>query len=301
MVNQRRRSILVGDNPFHGVSHVSRGRALQRDGEIANTAFAAELVMTAVRNGATGFTFTVSDTTLAMVERIGGEGVEIEYYPLVPNIAEMIRTAGRTGGIPGLAREMGKRVVSGMRATVPLNLLRGIILNDPESLFNSYLTYEYMRLERAMRKGAGGWPKSVLLHEVVTDIALALDMEWLFRTHIALMQKLGPKPGFETRNLPYLAAQFRKWKIDPEGIVIEAPFNAVGFQMCPSREDCERALRYLQKAEVVAFSIMAGGYLKPPQALDYISTLNGLSGIAVGVSSEKQAVSTFSLARRSLG
>jgi len=298
-MNQSNKLILVGDNPFHGVSHISRERALQRASNIGNASFAAELVMTSIKNGATGFTFTVSNTTLAILDQIGSEKIEnIGYYPLVPNVAELVRMAGSTGGIPGLAKEMAKRVISGMHVRVPLNLVKGIILNDPGSLFKSYITYEYLRLERVMRKGDGGCLRSILLHEIVTDMALALDMEWLFRAHIALMNELGPKPGFETRNLPYLVRQFRKWQIDPGGMVIEAPFNAAGFQMCPSKEDCEKALEYVQKAEVIAFSILAAGYLKLPEAFTYVSTLKGLSGIALGVSNEKQAVSTFSLATR---
>lgn len=298
-MNQSTKLILVGDNPFHGVSHISRERALQRAGNIGNASFAAELVMTSIKNGATGFTFTVSDTTLAILGQIGNEKIEnIAYYPLVPNVTELVRMAGSTGGIPGLAREMARRVVSSMNVRILPNLVKGFILNDPGALFKSYLTYEYLRLERVIGKGAGGCLKSVLLHEIVTDMALALDMEWLFRAHIGLMNELGLKAGFETRNLPYLVSQFIKWQIDPGGMVIEAPFNAAGFQMCPSKGDCEKALEYVQKAEVIAFSILAGGYLKLPEAFTYVSTLKGLSGIALGVSSEKQAVSTFSLAKR---
>jgi hypothetical protein len=107
------------------------------------------------------------------------------------------------------------------------------------------------------------------------------------------MNDLGLKPGFETRNLMYLVKRFQKWQIDTDGLVIEAPFNAVGFQMCPSRADCEEALRYASRAEVIAFTVLAGGYLKLPEALEYISTLKGLSGVAIGVSSESQARETF--------
>ena len=61
--------ILVGDNPFHGVSHVSRERSLLRDGNILNAKHDAKLVLTSVNNGANGFTFTVSEKTLAGFKR----------------------------------------------------------------------------------------------------------------------------------------------------------------------------------------------------------------------------------------
>jgi hypothetical protein len=40
-------------------------------------------------------------------------------------------------------------------------------------------------------------------------------------------------------------------------------------------------------------SIMAGGYSKLDEAVNYISSLPKLSGVAVGVSSEEQARDTF--------
>jgi hypothetical protein len=299
-MNQTLRTILVGDNPFHGVSHVSRERSLQREGNINNARFAAELVMTACDNGATGFTFTVSETTLDILSEIGRSQLRnnIDYYPLVPNVTELIRTEGSAGGIPGLAKAMARKLASRFNGRLSLNLAKGVILNDPGSLFKSYIIYEYLRLKSIIGKGKDSGLKSILLHEVVTDMALALDMEWLFKAHIGLMTDLGLKPGFETRNLMYLVKRFQRWQIDTGGLVIEAPFNAAGFQMCPSRADCEEALRYASGAEVIAFSVLAAGYLKLPEALDYIGTLKGLSGMAIGVSSRKQAVATFSLARQ---
>jgi hypothetical protein len=295
------RKILVGDNPFQGVSHLSRERVLQRPGNINDVSFAAGLVMTSIASGATGFTFTVNETTLAIVDEISRHKSDsVEYYPLVPDVAEMVRVAGSAGGIPGLARKMAVEMVTSMDGRLLLNLVRGALINDPGSLLRSYLLYEYHRLRHAIGKGSAGDLKTILLHEIITDMAIALDMAWLFRAHIRLMAELGIRPGFETRNLPYLAKQLEKWQLDTSRMVIEAPFNASGFQMCPSRADCEAALEAVPQAEVIAFSVLAAGYLKPPEAFDYVSGLKGLSGVAVGVSSEEQAAATFSLARRVL-
>jgi hypothetical protein len=45
-------------------------------------------------------------------------------------------------------------------------------------------------------------------------------------------------------------------------------------------------------------SILAAGYLKPIQAIDYIANLEGISGLVVGVSAENQAIETFNLLRK---
>jgi hypothetical protein len=291
--------ILVGDNPFHGVSHVSRERSLLRAGNILDAKHAAELVATSVNNGANGFTFTVSDTTLSILREInsGKLSNKIALYPLIPNVNEFVRTAGSAGGIPGLAKDIAKKMSAVMDFQLLGNGIRGAICNDPKSLLKAYLKYEYLRLQNTIKKGQNLSLASILLHEVVTDMALALDMEWLFKAQIELMTKLRLQPGFETRNLPYFVKQFNKWQIDFNGVVIEAPLNPIGFQMCPSKTDCEIALNNATGSEIIAFSILAAGYVKLPQALDYINGFTGINGVAIGVSNEKQAVETFSMTK----
>jgi hypothetical protein len=81
--------------------------------------------------------------------------------------------------------------------------------------------------------------------------------------------------------------------LEVEGAVVATPFNRVGFQMNPSREECEKTLRDLKKAVVVAISMLAAGYLRLPEAVDYITALPNLRGVAVGVSKEKHVRETF--------
>jgi hypothetical protein len=137
--------------------------------------------------------------------------------------------------------------------------------------------------------------KSVLLHEIITDMALALNLDWIFKTHIEFMLKKGIKPGFETRNFAFLVNKFKNWNIDFKNVVIATPFNAVGFQMNPSREECEKALVDVRAPSIIAMSILAAGYLKPLEAVNYIKTLPNLKGVVVGVSKENHARETFKL------
>lgn len=296
------RLILVGDNPFHGVSHLSRERFSLRSKDVLNAKYASELVVTSANNGANGFTFTVSETTLAILEEIGKSSLpgKLQLYPLIPNVNNLVRTAGATGGLPGLARDIASRMATVMDIQLLENGMGGIIRNDPKMLLKAYLKYEYLGLRNVIKKAENLHLSSIILHEIVTDMALALNMQWVFRAHIELMRKLKLKPGFETRNLPYLVKRFQYWQIGFDSIVIEAPFNAAGFQMCPSQADCEDAIKSVQGSELIAFSILAAGYLKLPQALDYIHGLSGVSGVAIGVSSEKQAAETFPLAKNIL-
>jgi hypothetical protein len=292
--------LLVGDNPFHGISHLSQERAVSRGNDLAQPGYAAGLVRKSVDNGADGFMFTVSESTLSIIRLLsrGKESHKLLLYAIVPYAYEFTRLAVRAGGVPGLALQMAREIAFSGNWKAVVNGLKGVAGTDPASILKSYLLYETFRLRSAAGKKAT--LASIMLHELVTDMALALNMEWLVRAHIKLMLDLSIKPGFETRNFAYLVKKFEDWGIDCRQVVIAAPFNAVGFQMCPSRDECEEALARIPGTEVIAFSILAAGYLKLPEAIAYIANLPNLSGLAVGVSKENHARETFRLLRERL-
>jgi len=201
-------------------------------------------------------------------------------------------------GIPGLAKKFAKEIAfSGNVRAVAMGL-KGFLKTDPVSLMKTYLSYEISRIKISAGKQAN--PQSILLHEVITDMALALDLDWLFKSYVDFMSKLRVTPGFNTSNFAYLVKKFREWRIDLHNITIAAPFNKVGFQMNPSRKECEKALADILEPTVVAISILAAGYLSPPEAIDYIASLPNMKGVAVGVSKEKHARETFRLLKEKM-
>ena len=157
---------------------------------------------------------------------------------------------------------------------------------DPAALLKTYLSYEISRIKSAAGKQAN--IESVMLHEVITDMSLALNLDWLIRSFVDFMQKQDIKPGFNTRNFAYLVKKLDEWDISSRDVVIAAPFNKVGFQMDPSKTECEKALASLDGPNVIAISILAAGYLKPPEAIDYIKSLPNILGVATGVSKQQR-------------
>ncbi|MGA2158529.1 MAG: hypothetical protein ABSG90_04860 [Dehalococcoidia bacterium] len=292
--------ILVGDNPFHGISHLAQDRIKLRGNDVVNPDYAAKLVITSLENGADGFTFSVSETTLAILRRINETKSDnnLMLYAIVPYAYEYVRLATSVGGVPGLGIELAKQVMRSRNSKSFAYGLKGLATVNPPDLMKAYLVYEIYKIKTA----AGPKTKlvSLLLHETVTDMALALNLDWVFKTHIEFMRDLGIKPGFETRNFPYLVKQFEKWGIGFPGTVIEASFNPLAFQMCPSREECEKALVKASSAEIIAFSILAAGRVKLPEAIDYIASLPELKGVAVGVSKISHCGETFGLLKEKL-
>ena len=299
-MSNEKKILLVGDNPFQGISHLSQERARVRGNAITHAEYAANLVMTSLENGANGFMFSVSEVTLSILEiiRETGGSKSLSLYALAPYAYEYVRLATQVGGISGLAKKFAKQVaVSGNVRAIAMGL-KGVVRMDPVALLKTYLIYEISRIKSSAGKQAN--LGSVLLHEIITDMALALNLDWLFKSYVDFMLQLGIKPGFETRNLAYLVNKFGDWGIDFSDIIIATPFNKVGFQMNPSRTECEKALANLPEPNIIAISILAAGYLKPPEAISYIASLPNLKGIVVGVSKERHAHETFKLLKERL-
>jgi hypothetical protein len=261
---------------------------------------AAGLVATAVANGANGFLFSVSDTTLGILRVLRERGMigNLALYPIVPYAYEYVRLATQVGGMPGLARVFASRLVASGKLGAIAGSFRGVLRANPASLLRAYLTYELSRMKAAAGKAAG--VQSILLHEVVVDVALALQLEWLFREYLGFVRKRGLSPGFNTCNFAFLVNQLREWQISLDDVVIAAPFNKIGFQMNPSKQACEESLHSLPAPGLVAISVLAAGYLKLPEAVGYLASLPNVRGAAVGVSSPAHAEGTFRLLKKSL-
>jgi hypothetical protein len=287
--------LLVGDNPFHGISHLSQERSRVRGDTPTNPEYAARLIGLSVENGADGFMFSVSDTTLSILDILqkNGDDDGLRLYAIVPYAYEYVRLASALGGVPGLAKKLVREIVFSGNFGAVASGLNGVIKSDLASLFKTYLVYEVSRVKRS----AGGKAelKSVLLHQLITDLCLGLGLDWVFKFYTEFLLKKGITPGFNTGNFALLVEKLNEWDINLEDVVVAAPFNKVGFQMVPSKEECEKALAGLPKPIVLAISILAAGYLKPEEAVDYIAGLPNIKGVAVGVSKEKHATETFKL------
>lgn len=282
----KQKILLIGDNPFHGVSHLSQDRVRGRRQDISSPEYCARLVRQAMKNGADGFMFSISETTLSILRVLNRTGKTPRLYAIAPAASDYVRLASRLG-TPGLAVYLAKQILTSGNFRAIAYGFKGVAGQDPISLLKAYIFYELYRIKAATTPYM--LPYCFMLHEIVTEMALALNLKWLFRSYIDFMLCLKIKPGFETRNLPYLLDKFIQWGTDLDKIALVAPFNAAGFQMSPSSAECERALEKIPKTETIAMSILASGYLQLKEATQYINSLPQLSGVVVGISKERHA------------
>jgi len=301
-MNEHSMNLLVGDNPFHGISHLSQERVRARSIDLNqdNVENAAGLVKLSMKNGANGFMFSVDEVTLSVLRVLAKDNLleNMGLYAIVPYAYQYVRQSTQAGGVSGLAKNLAKEIAFSSNIKVVLPNIRGLIQFNPSSFLKIYVAYEMNRIKKVIKEQTS--LKSILLHEVLTDMALALNLKQLFKNYIKFVEKSHVRPGFETRNFAYLVNKFSEWGIDFSKITITASFNKIGFQMVPSKIECENALNNVYGSEVIAMSILAAGYISPLEAVAYVNQLEKVSGVVVGVSKERQAIETFSLLRQNL-
>lgn len=292
--------MLIGDNAFIGVSHLSQERARARTDNL-NVESIVEVICGALSCGATGYTFSTHPTNSQILEALGASGKtpsQFDLYPVVPYAEGYVRLANEKG-MGGLINEILSRLSIGDKAKLLLEGGFSAMKLDPLGMLMTYLDAELKGY--VSMKPKSGALQSVLLHEVPTDLCLGLQETRLlsqFAQHVR--ENYHVKPGFVTYNLARFVTLFEQAGLSLKDVVIMTPFNSRGYQMSPSRDTCEATLSNLGEGHVIAMSIMAGGYLRLDEAIDYVRTLPNLSGIAVGVSSKEHAHDAFTRLRTTM-
>ena len=178
------------------------------------------------------------------------------------------------------------------KARAVVNGSISVLAADPAKALNLYLETELALFSKSLPKNAE--VQTIFLHELVTELIVSFKLSKLARNYIGFIRgSLGIAPGFVTRNF----SRFVEFAVDAElpldEIVILAPFNKMGFQMNPSRSDCELKLKEFRGIDVIAMSVLAAGYSDLDEAIDYLLNLGTRVSCVVGVSTEKQADETF--------
>jgi hypothetical protein len=287
--------LLIGDNAFIGVSHLSHARAREKLGQL-NPKAIVEVVARAVSSGATGFTFTVHPTNFEILKALNEAGIlgkSFELLPVLPYAAGYVRTVNETG-MMGLANEVMSRLSALDKAKALLRSGASAVTLDTIRMLGAYVDIELAGIGSLHRANL----TTVLLHEVVTDLGLSFQSKGLFDFYIRhVRDKYHATPGFVTRNFTRFVKFFEDSGVSLSDITVMTPMNRIGFQMNPSKEACEECLSRLPKCDVVAMSILAGGYLGLEEAIEYLRGLANLTGVVVGVSSKEHSQETFARLR----
>lgn len=271
--------LVLGHNQFFGVNHLSSARGAATEQYFSRIDNVIEVIRHAYHAGVTGLMLSTHERARDIAEALRkdkelSEGLHL--HILLPYMAKYVRMANENGPIAMLEQTL-KQASWAERFSIGLKTGLGVVRKDLLSIIESL-----MRIELLPFKGLQ--VKSVFLHNALTDMIAALRAEEVvhcFMKNIEQDQKACP--AFCTLSsgilMRYLA------EIGVANPLIMAPFNPSGFQMNPSRQECEQVLAD-KPCRLIAMSVLAAGHVKPNAAIAYLNTLPRLSSVVFGASSK---------------
>jgi len=277
--------LLLGDNSFIGVSHLSqeRARAEVKEATIENKTMVIEA---AVEGGATGFTFSTHESNLELLTYMSTHKRDVlnklNYYILVPYAQSYVRKAN-VEGTPSLISSILKGMTR-IRKSAILDVIAALITLKPERFAELFIETELNPYLKILPKEN---VKAVLLHEILTELIVAHN---LFDVAIHLGGEIEKKFravgfGLESRNFGYLCDFLLRLEYYPKFLM--TPMNSLGYQMAPNRETVEKAIKGLnRKSKVIAINVLASGALSLDESIRYVKKYED-SLYAVSSSSSK--------------
>jgi len=281
-------TLYLGDNPFFGVNHLSQEFARKKADKSQDFENIKQVMNFSLSMGIKKMVVSTHPELKDLMDYLKKSSNLInnfEFYPILPYIQGYVTKVSELGMTKTIQDIIGSLSLKHKIRILTKGSL-GAIRKDFDSLFKVLLDLELVRLGKCKIK-------TVFLHDVITDLALGLEMKNVFEIfHDYIKKSYSVECGLVTKNFPLLVSKLNEWNLEFPKIMTS--FNNVGFQMNPSREKCEHALSEYQ-GEIIAMSILAGGFLQVKDAYQYLSKLQKISNVVIGVSSIEHAKKTFEI------
>ena len=281
---------MLGDNPFFGVDHLSHERGRHRESRYQTFEGAVKVIETAHQYGMKEMVVGTRPRLPELIECIRKNSNivdKIQFNPILPYAQDYILKVSEKGLMGAL-----KEILGGTGIQNKIKIFTkggfGFLKKDLDELLQVLIDIELTKLKDVKIK-------TVYLHPVITDLALALNLKGIFETindHLHSSYKVNV--GLSTKNFPWLVSKLEEWNMNVEDIMTS--FNKAGYLMNPSREKCEKTLASYDGG-VTAMNIFAGGYMGLDDTFKYIVSLPKIRKVVVGASTVEHARQTFELFR----
>jgi hypothetical protein len=278
--------IILGDNQFFGISHMSEDKGIDRAIKFQDIHAIMDILDAAYECGIHAFTFSTHDRVQKICDHFRAfpeKYADLRLYPALPyahKYANLVNEKGIVGAIMDV-------VVSNNTASQIAGMMaRGgavVLKQNPTEIMKLLIDAE-MKMFRGLNV------QVVFLQNIVTDLFLGLGWKDVFKDFVAYIeQKYEAQAGFITLNMPRLVDFLLDCDIK-EPIVCSA-INKLGFQMNPDIASYEETLRngHLQ---AMAMSIMAAGAVPPKEAIEYVSRFKNIKSILFGASVKAHLIQT---------
>lgn len=277
--------IILGDNQFFGINHMSEELARQQSIRFQTDNAIIAVLDAAYAEGIKAFMCTTHSriATICTHVRSSPERYrDFVFYPCMPyahKYADAVTQYGMLGALKHFTPH-GNALSSAIHGGI------AVARTDLETLIKMLIDTEMAMFE-------GVQTPVVFLQNVMTDLLLGLRYNEAFRVfqdHIN--NKYNAEAGFITMNMPRLLSV-----LDAMGItkpIICSNINKIGFRMTGGKEKYEELIEK-SAFRPIAMSIFASGSIGPREAIEYVTGLDGIEGFVFGASSGKNIHDTVQL------
>jgi len=262
--------VILGDNPFFGVSHYSPEKSSNYIADANRFSNASDVIKSAGKLGIELLMISSHEETAELLATAGYGTPKSDFLPdiclLVPNVHDMNKSAAAGG------------VYASLRA-----LFKGTKLSDfirPRRLLSSVLL------------GNNNFPEvtHVGLHNIATDLMIGLNARWVLRIFCAVTRFCGFKPVLVTLNPDRL----REMKVLPDAICCY--YNLTGYNVCHATKGFleEETSRDARRTELWAMGVLASGVVEY-QDLEKDETLRRFDRVVVASSRPQRVKEMFQI------
>ena len=283
--------LLLGDNQFFGINHMSEERARAQAMRFQDTESILDVIEIALHEGVRTLMCTTHERIAEVCDHVRDEPARyagFRAYPCMPyahKYANAVTEHGMLGALRSFLPDDGA-------LDAVLRGGRSVLRKDVEGLIT-------LLIDAEMKMFHGLQTPVIFLQNVVVDLLLGLGFDEAFAAfdrHVRA--RYDAEPGYITMNLPLLLDCLEA--IGISNPVVCANINAMGFRMSGGVQAYERALAE-RTFRPVAMSVFASGAIEPRPALEWIHEHASVESIVFGASSRSSIASTVAIARELWG
>jgi len=280
--------LLLGDNQFFGVNHMSEEKARAQSMRFQDTRSILDVLDIALDEGVRTFMCTTHDRIAEICDHVRAHPArydQLAFYPCMPYAHKYANAMADDGMLGAVKRFLpdGGIIDAALRGGM------SFAKKDVEGIATLLIDAE-MKMFKGLRTPV------VFLQNVLVDFLLGLGFKDAFRIFAQhVRSRYDAEPGFITMNLPRLLDVLDEVGIDNP--IVCTNFNKIGFRMCGGIEAYERAILE-RRFRPVAMSVFASGAIAPAEALEWVCRHARLESIVFGASSRANIRATRDLVRK---
>ena len=282
MTTNKIKEIILGHNSFFGINHLDnekgRKKLLNNFNRLENI---SKIIKFSFNNNLKNLMISTVDESKDLIIEINKDKKlkdELGIYVLLPYINKYVRKSNELG-IIGVIKDVVSQQSLIENVKIGFDMVKFLSTIDYQKIIPTLIKFEMSSFKNSN-------VKSIILHDSLTDILISLKRIDVVLFYYEFVKKTyNCRPGFATKNLNNFLNLIKDKNLDD--IFILTHVNKIGYEMNPDKEIIEEKIKNT-KIDIICMSILASGYLKPEEALNYIKSLNINSNLStvIGCSTE---------------